>query len=220
VINEQTFPSDPTSLAKARRFVLDSIDDASSVSTEAVSLMVSELTTNAVRHTSSPRFKVTVENTGTAIRVAVTDYGTGEPVLRAPAPGDLSGRGLHIVHTLAADWGIIPAPHSEGKTVWFALPITPADGGEHVSVQAEHGDAAHIGFVPTPPPVTIREDTSEPPQLRNVHRVVGGRRCAFRARSARTRAWLLPVATASARRPFRDALLKPRRLVDVGSKTA
>jgi anti-sigma regulatory factor (Ser/Thr protein kinase) len=88
-------------------------------SIETVGLMVSELASNCVRHTDS-RFDLSIILTAREIRVEATDHGGGEPCLRSPAPTDPTGRGLFIVDTLAAAWGVEHRDAS-GKTVWFAV---------------------------------------------------------------------------------------------------
>lgn len=96
---------------------------------DAVALMVSELTGNAVLHTCSP-FSVVLDRTSTQIRVEVNDGGPGDPVVRSPEPSEPSGRGLKIVQALAGSWGVLPSPGAEGKTVWFVVDLaSEADSG-------------------------------------------------------------------------------------------
>jgi anti-sigma regulatory factor (Ser/Thr protein kinase) len=107
----------PESVARARELVrnLAEVGDAS----DTVVLIVSELATNAVRHART-RFRVAVHRRSDVLRVEVADSGSGVPLLRRPEPMDTGGRGLFIVETLAARWGVDPAPG--GKTVWAELP--------------------------------------------------------------------------------------------------
>lgn len=92
-------------------------DDA----TPTVSLLVAELTANAVRHGRVPgrRARLALTLTPATVRVEVTDA-RGER-LPEPATGagaeDESGRGLLLVASLADAWGCEPYPPG-GKTVW------------------------------------------------------------------------------------------------------
>jgi anti-sigma regulatory factor (Ser/Thr protein kinase) len=88
---------------------------------ETAVLLLSELVTNAVRHSRVRGRRIEVRCTLDAgvLRVEVSDAGPGVPVARAAGADDESGRGLALVAALAADWGVLPRPHGIGKTVWF-----------------------------------------------------------------------------------------------------
>jgi DNA-binding NarL/FixJ family response regulator len=86
---------------------------------DVVSLLVSELVTNAVVHAQSD-VEVGVQLTGDGIRIDVLDQSTVEPVRRSPNDYDTSGRGLELVDALATRWGIDTGPY--GKSVWFEVP--------------------------------------------------------------------------------------------------
>ena len=118
----RTFPNDTASVREARRYVLEVLGAIAQPAADAIALMVSELATNAVRHTSS-RFTVVADRTEEQIRVAITDDGSGSPVVRTPRPADTSGRGLQIVEELASEWGVVPSVDGTGKTVWFAVAL-------------------------------------------------------------------------------------------------
>ncbi|MFE4424719.1 ATP-binding protein [Streptomyces sp. NPDC056817] len=88
-----------------------------------LTLIISELTTNAVRHAlaadSKPPSKawLGIARTGKTIVCAVSD-----PSPTPPAPHhaeDLAqgGRGLHVVKALTSQWGYAKAEPT-GKTVW------------------------------------------------------------------------------------------------------
>lgn len=113
--------ADTASASHARRFVdrvlsewhcEDLLDD--------VQLLVSELVTNAIVHAGS-HVEVAVRLLTNSVRIEVVD---GAPVtsLRPSQPDhdDESGRGLHLVETLASAWGVEPMEH--GKSVWFEVP--------------------------------------------------------------------------------------------------
>ncbi len=117
MIDTRTFPSAARSVKHARRFAVQRI--ANPATADAVSLMVSELATNCVRHANSD-FTITITIDATGLRVEVSDQGDGEPQLRHPGPTEPTGRGLHIVASLADDWGT-RTNHNGGSTVWFNL---------------------------------------------------------------------------------------------------
>jgi len=110
----------PESPALARRFVAGClrrwglghrVDDAE--------LLTSELVTNAVRY-AGPPVVVWVDQAADGVIVAVQDPEPALPTPQSVAPDDVSGRGLAIVATMAADWGVDPVP-DDGKAVWFRL---------------------------------------------------------------------------------------------------
>ena len=121
----RTFPAIPQSVHAARRFATDVLAGVPADALEAVELMVSELATNCIRH-ERMSFYVTILRTPRAIRVEVTDSGSGMPIMRSPGPNDPSGRGLQIVDMLSDEWGIEPEVPA-GKTVWFSLTVDPRD---------------------------------------------------------------------------------------------
>jgi serine/threonine-protein kinase RsbW len=92
------------------------------VSDEAV-LLVSELATNALEHTSTGdggQFQVTICRNATSLLIGVSDSGSD----KTPAPGPLdpeseTGRGLGLVELIAERWGYCGDQH--GLTVWFEL---------------------------------------------------------------------------------------------------
>ena len=124
------FPGDASSVRQAREFVRGvlgkrwpRIDD--------VLVMVSEIASNAVRHTASGDdgwFDVTISVTRQTARIAVVDRGSSsEP--RIPEGGGLDaltgGRGLRIVDTLADRWG--HGGDELGRVVWFEAAGKPGD---------------------------------------------------------------------------------------------
>jgi hypothetical protein len=110
-----SFAPVPLSVRAARQFVGSLLPDP--VRRELGELLVSELTTNALRYGPGP-FEVRVL-TGARARVEVFDGETTLPSLRDATARDESGRGLQIVSQLAAAWGTEELP--DGKVVWFEL---------------------------------------------------------------------------------------------------
>ena len=118
-MTERRFDADRSASKKARRFVADVLRHIDPDDLEVVTLMVSELVTNCIRHARSA-FRVDVRRTGGRIRVEVTDEGGGRPEMQNPGPSSPSGRGLRLVDSLSHGWGVIDHGAS-GKTVWFTL---------------------------------------------------------------------------------------------------
>ncbi|MGH3341392.1 MAG: SpoIIE family protein phosphatase [Carbonactinosporaceae bacterium] len=139
----------PEAAAMARRFTRDTfagwgLADAS----DLAELLVSELVTNAVRHTVVPplpapqtagvpgtatphpagnvgrEIDLAVRRGQEALWVEVSDRDVRLPRLRIASPEDEGGRGLYLVDALSARWGTRPTPN--GKIVWFEVPLAGA----------------------------------------------------------------------------------------------
>jgi hypothetical protein len=109
-------PALTASVPEARHFVTRSLPETCWA--DEVTLLVSELASNAVRHAGTP-FSVSLECDGATVRVAVSDGEPALPVLQRPPVDAITGRGLLIVDALATRWGVDPG--ATGKTVWFEL---------------------------------------------------------------------------------------------------
>ncbi|MFI1731339.1 ATP-binding protein [Streptomyces acidicola] len=89
--------------------------------------LVSEVVTNAVRHTRTPTIRLETAVTEDGVRVAVYDDSPAEllppPLLTCGGYDDEGGRGLLLVQALAQGWGVgsAYAPGQGGKHVWFEL---------------------------------------------------------------------------------------------------
>jgi len=81
-------------------------------------LLVSELVTNSVKH-GGPPVVVAVDCDGDVLQVRVRDGSPAVPTPRDALHTDEDGRGLALVKTMSADWGVDPEP--DGKHVWFVL---------------------------------------------------------------------------------------------------
>jgi anti-sigma regulatory factor (Ser/Thr protein kinase) len=88
-------------------------------------MVVSELFTNAVRHTDSERVICTLRLTGSLLRVEVADQGSTptEPRRRDAEASEECGRGLLLVGALAKEWGARPNELGRGRVVWAELPL-------------------------------------------------------------------------------------------------
>ncbi len=120
---EQSFPASPASVKRARTFLASQLAGEADDVVDAATLMVSELATNAVRHTGKP-FSVLLDRTARRLRVEVKDGGGGTPTLRNARPTEPSGRGLRIVDELSWDWGF--TEQRQGTTVWFTMRLGQA----------------------------------------------------------------------------------------------
>lgn len=98
-------------------------------------LVVSELVTNAVRHTRSGwrdgLVGLAIDHRDGRVRIEVIDNGPlpgqeTRPELSTDATRDESGHGLWIVRSCAHRWGVIPHPLNDYCTVWAEL--TPGGG--------------------------------------------------------------------------------------------
>ncbi|GAA3526613.1 hypothetical protein GCM10022419_001640 [Nonomuraea rosea] len=124
----RSFPGARAQISEARQFIAGYLGDRCEADT--AQLVVSELATNAIRHTRSGlpggRFGVTLHAGSTLLIVAVHDEGSPTtPHLREADDEDQSGRGLYLVETLSARWGV-HGDHA-GRTVWALIPFAPAD---------------------------------------------------------------------------------------------
>jgi anti-sigma regulatory factor (Ser/Thr protein kinase) len=125
---QTALPSEPASVAVARRWVLDQLAhmygriDGFGYDVETV---VSELVTNAVR-ADAQHLVLTIDGHANRVTVATIDDAPGVPVKQQPHPGAVHGRGLVIVDGLAQEWGF--APDGVRKTVWAALPVPRGAG--------------------------------------------------------------------------------------------
>ena len=119
---EWTLPAATSSVPRARRLAVDSLDDVPGDVLDAIALVVSELVTNAVRHART-EITVKVARRADRVEIEVTDQGGGQVTLQAPPPSVAHGRGLQLVQTLTRRWGVIPAGSGSGKTVWCTVPL-------------------------------------------------------------------------------------------------
>ena len=109
-------PAVTASVPAARHFVAEALPQTCWA--DEVTLLVSELASNAVRHARTP-FVVSLQCDGATVRVEVRDGNPARPVLQRPPVDAVTGRGLLIVDALATRWGVEPTP--DGKAVWFEL---------------------------------------------------------------------------------------------------
>lgn len=120
---------EPESVTDARHFTTATLRAWGLTSLcDDAALVVSELVTNALRHSLPPLPTHTRVGSPGAIRLrllphlpyvlcGVIDTGTEAPRRREPDFVAETGRGLHIVESFSDRWGWTPLPHG-GKIVW------------------------------------------------------------------------------------------------------
>ncbi|MCI3273432.1 ATP-binding protein [Streptomyces cylindrosporus] len=102
---------------------------------ERVTLTVSELLTNVLRHvqpdagTGTRSARLTVRRLPGALNVCVRDFNQAFPAPSCAAAGAEDGRGLQLVRAIADDFGWSPA--LSGKDVWatFTIPSVASSEG-------------------------------------------------------------------------------------------
>ena len=135
----------PRLVAEARRFVLEHAPELPAETQDSLVLLTSELVTNAVLHART-EFTVRVVREGETVRVTVEDGSLAVPRQRTYGTDSTTGRGLRLVETLSAAWGVDPLPGG-GKAVWFEVPAG-GDAGRSVDAWEDDVDveALLVGF--------------------------------------------------------------------------
>jgi serine/threonine-protein kinase RsbW len=118
---QRAFPGRADQIARAREFTKRVLGPCPAVD-EAV-LLVSELATNALEHTSTAdggQFRVMICRNATSLLIGVSDNGSA----KTSEPGSLdpeseTGRGLGLVELIADRWGYCGGEY--GRTVWFTM---------------------------------------------------------------------------------------------------
>ena len=105
------------SAQEARQFLHDRCEDwGCPEMTDAATLIVSELVTNAIVHAATPA-ELRAQWSNGVLRIEVVDHAEGAPPdPRVAAPDDENGRGLLLVDALSTAWGVEAT--DEGKVVW------------------------------------------------------------------------------------------------------
>ncbi|MGW0589825.1 ATP-binding protein [Streptosporangium sp. NPDC002607] len=120
----RTFLGSPASIVEARRFVTMILSGRPEA--DDAELIVSELATNAIRHSESGwfggRFTVSVRVQGKRLWLGVLDEGgphSPHPLLAQS--DEEGGRGLALVAGLATNWGV--TGDETGRIVWAVLDL-------------------------------------------------------------------------------------------------
>lgn len=112
------FAAEARSVSAARDYTAAQLDRWGVGQSGIASLVVSELTSNAVRHARSG-FELDLSHADGMVRIAVTDESRASPVLQDPKTESDAGRGLQIVAELACEWGF--ELRLDGKQVWACV---------------------------------------------------------------------------------------------------
>jgi len=115
-----TLSSHPSEVGHARRHVAAACDGLPRDVVEVAKLLTSELVTNAMEHGGGD-IAVTVERASSELRVAVRDGGSGGLRAGGRDHDRTGGRGLMLVESLSASWGVAAERNGGGKEVWFRL---------------------------------------------------------------------------------------------------
>ncbi|KND38274.1 ATP-binding protein [Streptomyces acidiscabies] len=142
LLNRLTLADTPNAVGLARLHTADVLSKwgVHSDIVETVQLLVSELTTNAVRHPKEGEeqaslfsarntvrtFVISLEITGDVVRVSVWDRDARPPVLKEVGVDATGGRGVFIVAMMSSRWGHYPARGMPGKVVWAEVSLFPA----------------------------------------------------------------------------------------------
>ncbi len=117
--------SDVIAPSQARRFTTDLLAGVDRELVADLELIVSELVTNSVVHTTSaPQLRVYVSPR--SIRVEAYDDDPTMPSQAQPSVDQPGGRGLLLVDRLSSRWG--SEPHGAGKMVWAEMARRRPDG--------------------------------------------------------------------------------------------
>lgn len=140
-----TLPAAASSVAAARRFAEQTLDDwgLDAASWTALQL-VSELATNAVIHAKTA-FSVELGRSADELRIGVGDASRAAPGVRHYGAESTTGRGLRLIESIATRWGVDAS--EDGKVVWFAIDL----GGSRTAETWDDGtevdlDALLAGF--------------------------------------------------------------------------
>ncbi|MGC9539402.1 SpoIIE family protein phosphatase [Streptomyces sp. UG1] len=120
-VAEWRIARDPEEVGRARAVAREQLHDWGLAKlADTAELLVSELVTNAVRHSHGRPVELRLVR-GDTLLCEVDDDDHELPTLLNAGPGDEAGRGLRVVSTLAREWGT--SHTSAGKTVWFELTL-------------------------------------------------------------------------------------------------
>ena len=116
-------PANPTGPALARQHALRCLEELGlSTAATDVSLIVSELVTNAVLH-GTPPIELMLSRSDGHLRIEVCDGSDDTSLVSAHPRSDGRARGLHIVDELSESWGSAARP--QGKVVWAEYRLSP-----------------------------------------------------------------------------------------------
>ena len=119
-------PASAASAAEARRFALSTLAAwGLSALDDTVSLLVTELVSNGVRHAGTT-LELTISADGRCLRIGVSDGDPRPPVPRPRRELTVGGWGMALIESLSTQWGT-DIDETRGKTVWFEIDVTGLD---------------------------------------------------------------------------------------------
>jgi two-component sensor histidine kinase len=89
---------------------------------DTVSLLVTELVSNGVRHART-LLEIHLTYDGSCLRIGVSDGDPRPPVATPRQELTVGGFGLTLIDSLSTNWGT-DIDESRGKTVWFEIDTT------------------------------------------------------------------------------------------------
>jgi len=120
-------PPEPASARRGREFARSVVTPwGLEEMLDDIALGITELISNAVRHAKSG-VVVTIRRDQQCVTIEVLDHNPApvQPVANVQEdPYATSGRGLHLVSAISADWGVRRI--ASGKVVWFSLELPRA----------------------------------------------------------------------------------------------
>lgn len=118
--NSFALPPAPTSPGEARERAARELEGwGDSDARHVVLLLISELVTNAVVHAGSTVVVDLAVSDGGPVHVNVHDESTVRPTARRNQADRPGGRGIHLLESLAARWGVEES--RTGKNIWFEV---------------------------------------------------------------------------------------------------
>ncbi|MFF9767925.1 ATP-binding protein [Streptomyces sp. NPDC014636] len=110
---------EPAAAGRARRLVCAQLDDwVVGDLAHTAELLVSEVVTNALRHTRGP-LRLNLRLRESRLLCEVEDTESAGPVRNVVDPDAEGGRGIELLDLLADTWGSVRT--ATGKTIWFEL---------------------------------------------------------------------------------------------------
>ena len=154
-ITTQTLSMDAEAVRAGREFCVAALQDwGATQRCEDITVVVSELLTNALRHAvpglgrTRPNWPIRLGLlcSEPCVLCAVADPSSSIPVPRKPGRLAETGRGLHVVSSLSDKWGYTTytTPSDAGKVVWAIFMTMPA------AREARHAPAAQPETSPEP----------------------------------------------------------------------
>ena len=95
--------------------------------TDTVSLLVTELISNGVRHARTT-LELVLSFDGRCLRIAVADGNPRRPEARPRQALTVGGWGLTLIDSLSTEWGT-DIDDARGKTVWFEIDTAAIETG-------------------------------------------------------------------------------------------